>query len=245
MHIVTRVLAAIAFATVAVNPLQAQEAVTEHAALKSRIQEVAGLKVLAISPAPVAGLLQILTQRGLFYVSEDGKYFIQGVVYNTADGMKNMTEVALSATRLDGVKRLAKDAIEFKAEKEKYAVTVFTDTSCGYCRKLHDEMSEYNRLGITVNYLAFPRSGPGSPNFVEMESLWCASDKQQAMTLAKAGKKIDQVSCVNSVRQQYEFGQQAGVTGTPAIVLPDGAIMPGYLPAEKLESVLKNAGSNG
>ena len=100
-------------------------------------------------------------------------------------------------------------------------------------------MAEYNKRGITVRYLAFPRGGPNSQSFSDMESVWCATDKQQAMNVAKAGDSISKAECANKVHDQYLFGQQIGVTGTPAMILADGSIVPGYQPAAQLEQALQ------
>jgi thiol:disulfide interchange protein DsbC len=130
--------------------------------------------------------------------------------------------------------------IEFKADKEKYVVNVFTDISCGYCRKLHNEIAEYNKKGITVRYLAFPRGGLVSQSYKDMVSVWCSADKQEAMTTAKGGGQVADTSCENKVAQQYKFGQAIGVSGTPNIILPDGTMIPGYQPPKELLDALKN-----
>lgn len=111
---------------------------------------------------------------------------------------------------------------------------MFTDIDCPYCRKLHDEVPQLNEYGITVNYYAFPRSGPNTASFRKYESVWCADDQQAAMDAAKAGRKVADASCENPVREQFELGSRVGVTGTPAIVLEDGNMVRGYVPAQRL-----------
>ena len=209
---------------------------------KAKIERKLGMKVSAIGDAPVPGLLQIVTSKGLFYTSEDGKYFLQARIYNLDEDMRNETELALTDMRLDGLKQFADSVIEYKAEKEKYVVNVFTDITCGYCRKLHNQMDEYNDLGITVRYLAFPRGGLNSGSYKNMVSVWCAEDPQKAMTEAKNGDSIVAKKCATKVAEQYAFGQKIGVSGTPNIILPDGSVIPGYQPpkkmAEELEAIL-------
>lgn len=209
------------------------------AAIQAKIETLLQMQVTSVTEAPIEGLLQVMTERGLFYVSADAKYFLHGRIFNLDEGMRNETEDALSTVRIDGMKTFKNDMIEFKADDEKYQVTVFTDITCGYCRKLHNQVDEYNKLGITVRYLAFPRGGPSSKGFSDMESVWCAKDKQAAMTAAKAGDSVDKASCTSKVRDQYMFGQQVGVTGTPAIMLADGSMLPGYQPPEQLEKMLR------
>jgi len=201
-----------------------------------------GWKVNSIADAPVDSLYQLNTERGIFYASKDGKYLMQARIYNIDAGMRDETEAAMSSIRVEGIKQFDSDVIEFKAKNEKYVVNVFTDISCGYCRRLHEQMGEYNERGITVRYLAFPRAGLQGGTFNDMVSIWCAADQQEAMTQAKAGESVDLARCENSIAEQYRFGQKVGVNGTPFIVLPNGNLIPGYQPAAALLQTLQSAG---
>lgn len=207
-------------------------------ALKAKLSQTIGLEVTAIGDAPVKGLYQVNTNRGLFYVSEDGTYFLQARIYNIDEGMRNETEATLSGIRMDGIGQFDDSAIVFKAKNEKSVITVFTDITCGYCRKLHNEIGEFNDMGITVKYLAFPRQGLASSNYNDMVSVWCAKNPQAALTDAKSGTKVSSTVCENQVAAQYEFGQQVGVSGTPNIILPDGSMIPGYQPAKAIAQQL-------
>lgn len=202
-----------------------------------------GLQAQTIAKSPVDGLYQVITNRGLFYFSENGQYLVHGKVYDLKEGVENISEQALSQVRIDGVKQFANSMISYPAKEEKYKVTVFTDTTCGYCRKLHSQMSAYNDLGITVQYLAFPRSGVAGPTFKELTAVWCADDKQKAMTDVKNGSKMDMAkakSCDAPIAEQYAMGMQVGVTGTPAIIMNDGTMIPGYQPPEQLFAHLED-----
>lgn len=219
---------------------QAQQ---DYPEIRAKITNSVGLSVISVKPSPVPGLLQALTNRGLFYISEDGTYLLHGRIINLDKGLLNETEEALSAVRLQGVERFADSMIEFKAKDEKYQVTVFTDTTCGYCRKLHAQIDSYNAEGISVRYLAFPRGGAGSEGFRDLVSVWCAEDPKQAMTDAKAGKDISNKNCENQVSDHYEFGQQIGVQGTPAIIMNNGNMIPGYQPPADLIKILDDINS--
>ena len=69
------------------------------------------------------------------------------------------------------------------------SITVFTDTSCGFCRKLHQEIDQILDAGIAVRYLLFPRAGLGSAAHKNLESVWCSDNPQEAMTVAKFGDR--------------------------------------------------------
>jgi thiol:disulfide interchange protein DsbC len=236
---VKKVLVASAIIATSLVSLVANAA--DETAIREKLTTMLGLEVDSFADSPVKGLVQVSTNRGLFYVSENGEYLLQARVFNIDENMRNETEVALSSLRLDGVKEMASSAITFKAKEEKHVITVFTDITCGYCRKLHNEIGELNDSGITVRYLAFPRSGLNSENYEDMVSVWCAANPQQALTDAKAGDNVASASCKNKVAEQYMLGQKLGVNGTPNIILPDGSLVPGYQPAELLVQALEQA----
>ena len=219
--------------------LTAAEKVSDFELVKAKLQAGLGLQISSIGDAPVTGLLQIMTEKGLFYTSDDGKYLLQARIYDVEEDMRNVTEEALGSVRLGGLTEFNDAVIEYKAENEKYVVNIFTDITCGYCRKLHGEMAQYNELGITVRYLAFPRGGVNCNSYTDMVSVWCADDKQVAMDNAKAGGTVVTKNCETKVAKQYAFGQKIGVSGTPNIIMPDGSVIPGYQPPKQLEQALK------
>lgn len=210
----------------------------DETAIKDKLTNMLGLEVESLADSPISGLVQVSTNRGLFYVSDDAKYLVQAKIFNIDAGMRNETEAAYSTLRREGVKKMAPSAISFKAENEKHVISVFTDITCGYCRKFHKEIGDLNDMGITVNYLAFPRAGLNSDNYSDMVSVWCSANPQKALTDAKAGDGVVDKSCENTVAEQYLLGQKLGVNGTPNIVMPDGSIVPGYQPAAMLAEAL-------
>lgn len=192
----------------------------------------------------VDGLVEVLTERGLYYFSKDGKHLISGKIYDVTGRPEDITEKSLAKVRVSGMKDFENSMIVFPAKEEKYQVTVFTDTSCGYCRKLHSEMEGYNDLGITVRYLAFPRSGTQGSTYKELTSIWCAVDQQTAMTKAKNGDRTPQPQtkmCDMPIAEQYQMGMKVGVSGTPAIVLDNGTMIPGYQGPADLLATLASA----
>lgn len=228
-------LCSVGFIASAQAQLKAPEA--EYEQIKQQFGQL-NLTVNAVSDAPLEGLLQVFTNRGLFFTSKDGQYFIEGNIYD----LKNRVLVNDEQMRPYIQKQLAAskdDTIEYKAKNEKYVINVFTDPTCGYCRKLHQEMQQYNDAGITVRYLAFPRNGLGSDTYLEMQHIWCSKDTQTALTAAKNGKDIAAAMCKNPVKAQYELGQSFGISGTPAIILPSGRLIPGYQPVKALLEQLK------
>ena len=196
-------------------------------------------KVESVDKAPIPGFRQAIVAGQVIYISDDGKYLMQGTLFDI-EAKQNLGEAALAKLRrqlIDSVP--ASDRIVFAPQDPKYHVVVFTDVECGYCRKLHNEMAEYNKQGIAVEYLAFPRMGLASEDFRKMESVWCAKDRNKALTDAKNDRKVAESRCKSPVAMQYALGQRAGLTGTPMILAEDGTQLGGYVPPEALRAALE------
>ena len=193
-----------------------------------------------VSPTPVPGLYEVKIGAHIFYISADGRYLILGKMTDLETG-KDLTEAKVAKARKEAVDAMGEDKMVIfgpSADKARHTITVFTDVDCGYCRKLHAQIEDYNDKGIRVRYLAFPRAGRGSDSWRKAESIWCADDRQAAMTRAKQGKSIPERKCDNPVAESYELGKMVGVTGTPALVLENGELVPGYVPPERLARIL-------
>lgn len=201
------------------------------------------IPVVSIHAAQLNGMYEIELGSGeILYSDAKGEYFLLGQLYQLSDdkGFVNLTEDKMNDQRQAQLSIIPdKEKVIFEAEgTQKSSVYVFTDVDCPYCRKLHQEVPKLQAMGIRVEYLAFPRQGPGSPAYKKMSNIWCAADKAQAMTLSKQGKALEQIDCENPVLAQYELGQKIGVTGTPAIITQEGRLIPGYMPAEQLAAAL-------
>lgn len=191
-----------------------------------------------ISAAPIAGFREAIVGGQTLYVSDDGRYLLQGNLYDM-NAKENLSQRNLSKVRrqlLDTIP--VADRIVFAPPSPKYTVSVFTDVECGYCRKLHSQIEEYNRQGIAVQYLAFPRMGLGSPDFQKMVNVWCAADRKKALTDAKSERAVPVRNCKNPVTMEYDIGQRVGLQGTPMIITDKGEVMPGYMPPEALRATL-------
>ncbi len=200
------------------------------------------MQIEDVSKSPVDGLYEVTTQGGqTIYVSSDARFFIPGDLYEAKPaGLVNLGESKRNTIRKDKIAALnEKDMIVYEAKGERKAtLTVFTDVDCPYCRKLHAEVEALNDMGIAVRYLAFPRTGLNTETHFKMISTWCAPDRLAMMTSAKRGGEVPKADCENPVASQYQLGREVGVTGTPALVLEDGTMLPGYVPAATLGTYL-------
>ncbi len=204
-------------------------------ALKETLQKsFPGLDTRNINRTPVDGLFEVARGLSFGYVTADGKFFIDGDLIDLERG-ESLTENSRKELRLAALDKIGEDKmLVFPAKKQKHVMTVFTDIDCGYCRKLHREMADYNAQGITVRYLFYPRSGPNTASFNKAEDVWCADDRNAAMTRAKQGESVKSKACQAPVHEHYQAGQTLGVRGTPALILDDGSLRPGYIPAARL-----------
>ena len=223
--------------------VEAGAAEDSGAAVAAKLQALRpDLPIAGVSATPIPNLVAIELLGGtMLYATADGQYFIAGELYEMGEKeLVNLTEAKYVAQRKAKLDELdVDDMVVFTAQGEtKAVISVFTDVDCGYCRKLHLEVPELNEMGVEVRYLAFPRAGVGSESYDRIVSAWCAEDPNDAITRLKRGEVVPTKSCNNPVAAQYALGQDLGVRGTPAILLEDGRILPGYMPAEDLAQAL-------
>ena len=191
------------------------------------------------APTAVPGLYEFISGSKLYYVTGEGDYFIEGNLIDVKAN-KDLTESRLGEARIAELNKIGtKNMLVFKPQKTKYSVYVFTDIDCGYCRKLHSEIDQYLSAGIEVRYLFFPRAGLGSDSFNKAVAVWCAKDRNAALTKAKKGENIEMNQCDNPVKAHMKLGEELGATGTPMIVTEKGTIIPGYVNAVSLAAGLE------
>ncbi|NOQ35397.1 MAG: thioredoxin fold domain-containing protein [Methylococcaceae bacterium] len=211
----------------------------DDAAVKAALKKaMPTVTIDSITPTGISGLQEVVIQGGIFYVSTDGKYLLQGHLIDI-EAKKDITEEKLAVSRVKSIKDVGEEnMIIFKPETSKYKVSIFTDIDCGYCRKLHSEMDQYLAEGITVQYLFFPRAGKGSESYDKAVSVWCADDKNKALTDAKSGTNPDKKTCDNPVDAHMALGEAFDARGTPMIITEKGNVLPGYVPAKQLAQAL-------
>ncbi len=193
-----------------------------------------------IDVSPVEGWYQIQKGSIIAYISDDGRYLLQGDLIDL-DSQINLSSMARDEGRRDMMASLSDDdVITFAPQEVRHTVTIFTDVGCTYCRRLHNQIEEYMAYGIAVRYLLYPRNGRASREWNTSEDIWCSMDRNQALTAAKLDRNFQTSSCDASIiDDHYAIGQDVGLSGTPAIVLEDGTLIGGYLPPEALAARLE------
>ncbi|GAA3911303.1 bifunctional protein-disulfide isomerase/oxidoreductase DsbC [Halomonas cibimaris] len=199
--------------------------------------------VESVGETPLDGIYHVALKGGeSFYANADGSYFVVGDLYrNQGDELVNLSEQAKNRQRVAALSAVEEsDRVVYRGVDEPRAtVTVFTDTSCPYCTRLHESIPELNERGIAVHYLAFPRGGMQSRAARVMQKAWCSDNPGEALSRAFADETLDAgAGCDNPVAEQHRLGLELGVQGTPAIILPDGTMVPGFVPPERLAAML-------
>ena len=198
------------------------------------------IRIDRVGAAPIPGFREVVAGGQVVYVSDDGRYLLQGELMDVV-ARRNLSDVALAKVRGAVLESLpVADRIVFApAGTPKHRVVVLTAIECGYCRKFHSEMAEINRRGIQVEYLAFPRAGLGSADYRKMVSVWCADDRRRALTDAKNDRPVPSRTCRTPVDMQYNAGLRMGLEGTPMLLSVDGQFLGGYLPPDVLQQRLE------
>jgi thiol:disulfide interchange protein DsbC len=202
---------------------------------------ISGAHPEELRATPVPGLWELTRGTDIAYVTADGKYAFSGDLIELGTN-NNLTENHRRDLRLKAIAAYPESQmLVFGPHDPKYTVTVFTDVDCPYCRKLHSQIADYNHLGIRVRYLFYPRTGPNTTSWTKAEQVWCSTDRNEALTRAKLGEELKaKASCDNPVARSYAHGQDFAIEGTPAILLPNGEMLSGYLPPDALMQRLKD-----
>lgn len=184
----------------------------------------------SIKASVIPGYREVAVGGRVVYVSVDGRYLIQGSLFDL-NTRTSLTESSQAVLRRGMLAKVGPDRrIIFSPANPKHHVTVFTDIDCGYCRKMHQQIADYNKLGISVEYIFFPRAGIGSDAANKAINVWCSSDRRKALTDAKNDRPVLNKTCTNPIAADYALGQKMGFDGTPAVYAVDGSQIGGYLP---------------
>ncbi len=200
------------------------------------------MKIQSIAESAMPGVYLVDLGSQTIFAYETGEHLLVGEAFDTTRQVSLLSEyksekMSQSLASLNEAKMI----IMGPDDAEHY-VTVFTDIDCGYCRKLHfDTIPDLVDAGVKVRYLLWPRAGLNSESYDKAVSAYCADDQVQALTDAKAGKEIEAKECENPVAEHFKIGIDGGVRGTPNIVLDNGTIIPGYVPASRILSQLNSA----
>ena len=218
------------FSVIVAGPVAADDGIAElRDSLAKRLPQ---FDVSMIDKTPIDGVYQVIIGGQVLYMTRDARYMIDGNLIDLST-KKNYSEDAMAVIRLSEIEKLGEDKmIVYTPEKVKHTITVVTDIDCPYCRRLHSEMDQYLAGGVQVRYIFMPLKGQG--DYRTTVSVWCSKDQNEALDMAKAGAEMEVKDCDNPIEEHLKISRSLGVRGTPAIILQDGSMLPGYVPANKL-----------
>ncbi|MEE9412619.1 MAG: DsbC family protein [Methylococcales bacterium] len=224
--------------------LLTENTVADESQIRARMSKLfSTIPLNSIEKTPLPGLYEVMIGPRVFYTSEDGRYLFQGSMIDL-ETRQDLTEIKVASARVKAVKEIGYEKmIRFGSETSKHEVFVFTDIDCGYCRKLHNQVNDYIKKGIAINYLFYPRAGIGSESYDKAVSVWCSGDRKDALTKSKNGLVLDKKTCENPVKKHHQLGQLLEVRGTPMIITETGESIPGYVPPDKLITILQDNSS--
>lgn len=213
-----------------------EESSPEEQLRESMARLAPDMEITAISESVMPGVYELVSGAQVFYLTPDGKYMLEGSIIDL-EGRIDISEQRRGSLQMSLINQVPEDQMlvfNNEAGDAERSITVFTDTDCGYCQKLHQEIDAITDANIRVRYLLFPRAGIESASSVELQSVWCADDQQQAMTVAKTGGQVPPATCENPIESHMAIARQVGLRGTPLIYLDNGTKIPGYQPAAQL-----------
>jgi thiol:disulfide interchange protein DsbC len=218
------------FSIIAISHASADDAIDE---LKQSLAErLPQFEVSYVDKTPIDGIYQVIIGGQVIYMTPDARYMIDGNLIDLST-RRNYSEEAMSGIRLSQIEKLGEDKmVVYTPETIKHTITVVTDIDCPYCRRLHNEMDQYMAGGVQVRYIFMPLKGQG--DYRTTVSVWCSKDQNEALDMAKAGAEVAAKDCDNPIEEHMQVSRSLGVRGTPAIILQDGSMLPGYVPADKL-----------
>jgi thiol:disulfide interchange protein DsbC len=213
-----------------------------------KVRKIVSERFVEIAPeevfeSPIPGWYMIRKGAIVAYISRDARYLMQGDLIDLEQNA-NLSELSRNEARVTMMSAVPHEQlIVFSPEHVEHSIAVFTDIDCTFCRRLHAQIDQYMAEGIEVRYFLYPRNGPRSESWVKAENVWCADDRNEALTLAKLDKEFPTRSCdASMVSTHYSIGQDVGLTGTPAIVLDNGTLFSGYMPASRLKEAIVASG---
>lgn len=230
MKLLINIFLSSVFVLASANVIAAESAVDT---LRNNLaKHVPGAAVSRIKETPINGVFEVIVGSDIYYMDESARYIIDGDLIDLAT-KTNFTEEAKTFNRKTKVAEFGEEnMIVYTPKTIAHTITVVTDIDCPYCRRLHDEMDEYLAGNVKVRYIFMPLKGQA--DFDTTVSVWCSKDKNKALDIAKAGGDLEKASCDNPIKKHLKVARDLGVRGTPAIILEDGTMLPGYVPAKKL-----------
>ncbi len=215
----------------------AQEAVIRKN-LAERLPDMPAIEEISKTPFPGVWEVRVSGNR-LLYTDDSGSFVMLGSIIDTKT-RTNVTEARLEKLNAVAFKDLPfKDAFKLVKGKGTRQVAVFEDPNCGYCKKLHHELTKVD--DVTVHVFLIPVLGPDSAD--KARRIWCAKDRAKTYSSWMINQEPpEQARCdTTAIERNSQLASRHGINGTPTLIFVNDTRVPGYIPADRLETMLKEA----
>ncbi len=211
-------------------------------------------RIKDIRMSPVKGLWQVEIEQGpkkfVVYIDFAKKYLVEGrfTPLERIGKPPALKKVDLKRIPLD-------DALVMGDPGAEKRIIVFDDPDCPYCKRLHKELKKIleTRKDIVIYIKLYPLAI--HPRAYDKSRTIVCRRSVELLEEAFEGKKIPEPEgdCgISEVDANIKLAKELGIGGTPAIILPDGRMVPGYVTADVLlnlidstEEVTKSAPPEG
>ena len=206
-------------------------------------------EILKVQSSPIRGLWEVTINNkgkpGLFYVDFSKNFIVSGSIIEVKTG-KNKTMERVTKLqedrRVDFSKIPLNRALVMGDAASSKKVVVFTDPDCNFCEKLHKEMQKVlqERKDIAFYILLYPLASHKDA-YWKSKSIVC-SRSLKMLEEAYAHMDIPKPECDSKdLDSDIKIAEALGITGTPTLVLPDGRIRAGMMPAKQLIEFIDGA----
>jgi thiol:disulfide interchange protein DsbC len=191
----------------------------------------------SVNKAKVTGLYEVVMGDNVAYTDDGGRYFIFGHLFDMKEQVDITAQRRVESKQVEFPSQFLSNAIKTVKGDGSRVVAVFSDPDCPYCKKLEGELARLDN--VTVYTFLFPLESLHPEAKTKSIAVWCSPNQQQAWTQAVLTGSVAKLkACDNPVNDNLVLGARLGVTGTPTLIAQDGRILPGAVPAEKLDQWL-------
>ncbi len=197
-------------------------------------------EVEAVNVGEIPGTWEVVVRKGgrkyPIYIDFTKRFLIAGDIFRLG------TQESLTRKRINDLNRVdvsqipTDDAILLGSPEAANKIIVFDDPECPYCKKLFPEMQKVVAARPDIAFLIkmFPLVNIHPDAMRKSLAIVCA--KSLAMLEDSfAGKPVPDPTCkTNVVVHTAGLALRLGINSAPTLVFPDGRVIPGMVPAERL-----------
>jgi len=226
-------LVAGAFVVPAVQAQTADNAKLES--VRDAVKKAFDVEVTRVQPTDYANLYEVQLGGNIVYTNEKAEFVLAGNLVDAKTKRDVTTERIEEISKVDFSTLPLAQAVKLVKGNGARKMAVFEDPNCGYCKKLHKELTTLDN--VTVYTFLFPILAPDS--VTKANNVWCAKNQATVWTdWMNKGIEPPAATCETPIEKNLALGQKLAVQGTPAIFFESGNRVNGYVPAARLNQEL-------